>query len=155
MTLNESTIYRGLTRLRKVLYRAQFATDKTTRKIHVTPMLLALREALGYFVMAFEVIDKTERANYMSKCIGAFYVVRSDLDFMMEENLFHFAKYTKRETVEVDGRTVQVPLTTKEAVEEQQFSLRRKVEIYELIADIDRDICKYNNSISRGKTIVG
>ena len=160
MTLQESSIYIGLLKLRKVLYSAQFVMDKTNRVVYGTPMMQSLRAAMGHYVVAFEVQDKMERAKLMSLCIGEFANVRMDLDFMRDENMFHFKK-RRRERFEfkvkdANGRTLpNPPLTAEERLDDQRYECNKWVEIYTIVASIEADIRKYYNSISRGKTIVG
>jgi len=155
MTLFESSIYIGLRRLRKLLYKMQFVMDKTNRIVYGTPMMQSLRSAMGWYVRAFEITNKEKRVEYMSECIGEFYNVRIDLDFIMEENMVHFAKHKQEKGLkDVNGNILPMPpLTQGEMDENDRYETNRKVEIYQVVAQIEADIRKYNNSISRGKTL--
>lgn len=170
MTLFESSIYIGLKRLRKLLYQMQFSMEKTNRKAAHEPMMVSLRAAKGWYVRAFEVKSNEKRIEYMSECIGEFANVRDDIDFLFEENMVHYKKF-KRErpqakhagtgTGEIMEEFAGVklndvpPLSISEENENERYAMNKKVEIYKIVAQIDADIRKYNNSISRGKTLVG
>lgn len=132
-----------------MLYQMQFVMDKTNRIMYGTPMMQSLRASMGWFVRAFEVTDKEKRVEYMSECIGEFANVRMDIDFIYEENMAHYIKFKR------DRNLSSPPLTSGEESENERYAINKKVEVYKIVAQIESDIRKYNNSISRGKTLIG
>ena len=121
-------------RLRTHLYRAQFAMMKTDRIIYGTPLMMYSGKALAAFVLAFKTKNNAEdKLRYCDECIGAFAVLRIDLENCMENNIIH---YPKR-----DGETPEDRVSSE------------KVELFRLVATIDSDMCKWSASLTKGKTI--
>ena len=134
MTLEESSIFINLKRLRTHLYRAQFAMTKANRIIYGTPLMEYSGKALAAFVVAFKTnLDREAKARYCDECIGAFAVLRIDLENCVENNII---QYPKRE-----GETKEDRVNSE------------KVELFRLVATIDSDMCKWSGSLTKGKTI--
>lgn len=161
MTIYESSIFIGMKRLRRLLYRMQFVMSKTDRIVYGTPMLMSLRAARGYYSRAFEAKNLEKRAELMSDCIGEFSNVRDDIDFIFEENMARWRKNERTKTMtmtmteppaELAGTVAAPPLTVQERDENIEYQMKRKIEIYGVVAQIEKDIQKYKISISRGKT---
>lgn len=171
MTIYESSIFIGMKRLRRLLYRMQFVMSKTDRIVYGTPMLMSLRAARGYYSRAFEAKNLEKRAELMSECIGEFSNVRDDIDFIFEENMAKWRKNERTKTMTMiepqaglagtwaiepqakpAGTMAAPPLTVQERDENIEYQMKRKIEIYGVVAQIEKDIQKYKISISRGKT---
>lgn len=121
-------------RLRTELYRAQFAMTKANRIIYGTPLMEYSGKALAAFVLAFKTRSSIEdKLHYIDECIGAFAVLRTDLENCMENNII---QYPKRE-----GETPEDRVSTD------------KVELFNLVAKIDSDMCKWSESLTKGKTV--
>lgn len=150
MTVAESTIYINLVKLRKMLYMYQFLMDKTNRIVYGTPMMQSVRDSLANYVMAFEVDSLEEKQNYMSKCIGEFANVRMDLDFIKDENMFHFKKpKTKGKANENSEEKDESQVKHEKTLEEIRYEENRWIGLYEIIARIDDEIRRYNKSIRK------
>ena len=134
MTLQGSSIFVNMKRLRTHLYRAQFAMTKANRIIYGTPLMEYSGKALAAFVLAFKArIDTTEKLRYRDECIGAFSVLRIDLENCMENNIIQFPKR--------EGETPEDRVSAE------------KIELFRLVATIDNDMCKWSESLTKGKTI--
>lgn len=187
MSLHQSSIYIGLLKLRKLLYISQFAMDKTERIVYGTPMMQSLRRAMGYFVVAFELkgSDLEERTKLMKECIGEFANVRMDLDFMQENNMFHFSKNRKErfkqglpvksdnvnkviadvlpdvlagsiqqsaDTADSQDISTQTSnnhkkMTAAQMNANKRYDCAKWVEIYTVVAEIEKDVRKYYKSL--------
>lgn len=73
-----------LRRLRKLLYQAQFLMNKADRVIYGTSLMQASAETMKNYVLAFTI--KEEKLEYINRAIGWYAVLRTDLDFCVEEN---------------------------------------------------------------------
>ena len=134
MTLEESSIFINLKRLRTHLYRAQFAMTKANRIIYGTPLMEYSGKAIAAFVLAFKTKNDAEtKLRYSDECMAAFTVLRIDLENCMEINV------------------IQYPKRDEETKEDKVNS--EKVELFRLVAKIDSDMCKWSNSLTKGKTI--
>lgn len=138
MTLKESSIYVRLRRLRKLLYQAQFLMNKADRIVYGTPLMQASAETMKNYVLAFTI--KEEKLEYINRAIGWYSVLRTDLDFCVEENLIHYAKRKPK---------------VGEAMTAEDYVSSKKVELFEIVARIDDEMLKYRASLAKGKTIVG
>lgn len=136
MTLAESSIYIDMKRLREMLYQAQFHMTKTDRIIYGTPLMNASGEALGAYVVAFETIETKQ--HYMDLCIGYFARLRADLEFCVQQNIIKFPKRTPKPDEDPNDPYNKVS--------------SRKVELFALIAKIDKEIRSYRAS-TKGKTL--
>ena len=87
MTLTESSIYISLKRLRRLLYSAQFGMTKGNRIVYGSPIMENIGKAISSYVLAFTVMEK--KLEYIEEAIGWFAVVRTDLEFCMDENIIH------------------------------------------------------------------
>lgn len=142
MRLEESSIYINLVRLREKIYGSMFHMMKGDRLVFGRPLLEASGEALGNFILAFMV--KEDKVKYMDKCIGWFTRLRIDLDFCVRENIIKFKKRTHMK--DKDGNVV--PCETPEDKVNSQ-----KIELFVLIGKIDNDMCKWRQSIAKGKAL--
>ena len=134
MTLQASSIFIHLKRLRVLLYRAQFAMTKADRIIYGAPLMKYSAKALAAFVLAFKTRASAEdKLRYCDECVGTFAVLRIDLENCMENNIIH---YPKRE-----GETPEDKVSGQ------------KVELFRLVATIDSDMSKWSASLTKGKTI--
>ncbi len=142
MTLEESSIYVNLKRLREKLYGAQFHMNKTDRIIYGTPLMEAAGKSLACFVLAFTV--KGKRIEYLEECIGHFAVLRTDLEFCVKENIIKWKR--RAEKLDRDGH----PLPWGDQRDEVPT---QKVEMFTLVAKIDGDMCRWRASLAKGKTV--
>lgn len=141
MQLVESSIYIGLKRLRDTLYHAQFLMDKAARVIYGRPIMEASGKTLACFTLAFDV--KSKRLEYLEECMGWYAVLRTDIDFCIDQNIIHYER--KKPQRDKDGK--EIPMADDERVSAQ------KVELYKLIARIDNDISKWRASLVKGKVV--
>ena len=93
-------------------------------------------KALANFTLAFTATEK--RMEYLEECMGCFYVVKTDVDFCIRENIIHFRrKHVTEDKTEAD------------------YVSSKKVELLKLIAQIDNDMCKWRASLAKSKTLCG
>lgn len=140
MTLQESSIFINLKLLRRRLYSAQFAMMKADRIIYGTPLMTSAGKALAAFVLAFTIEGK--RVEYLEERIGHFAVLRTDLEFCVDENIFKFRKRPPKS--DSTGNPIQWETP------EQEVSTQ-KVELFRLVAQIDSDMCKWRRSLAKGQ----
>lgn len=145
MTLTESSIYISLKRLRRLLYSAQFNMTKANRIVYGSPIMENIGKAISSYVLAFTVMEK--KLEYIEEAIGWFAVVRTDLEFCMDENIIHFQKRSVAPQKDEYGN--EIPIDPRDEVSS------RKVEIFELIGKIDGDMCRWRSSLAKGKTVCG
>lgn len=110
---------------------------KADRIIYGTPLMQSSGETMKHFTLAFTI--KESKLSHLDKCIGWFAVLRTDLDFCIEQNIIHFAKRKPKQGEEL----------TPDAYVNSQ-----KIELYEIVGKIDDDMCKWRSSLAKGKTIV-
>lgn len=145
MTLTESSIYISLKRLRRLLYSAQFSMTKGNRIVYGSPIMENIGKAISSFVLAFTVMEK--KLEYIEEAIGWFAVVRTDLEFCMDENIIHFQKRSVAPQKDENGN--EIPIDPRDEVSS------RKVEIFELIGKVDGDMCRWRSNLAKGKTVCG
>lgn len=145
MTLTESSIYISLKRLRRLLYSAQFGMTKVNRIVYGSPIMENIGKAISSYVLAFTVMEK--KLEYIEEAIGWFAVVRTDLEFCMDENIIHFQK--RNVVPQKDENGNEIPIDPRDEVSS------RKVEIFELIGKIDGDMCRWRSNLAKGKTVCG
>lgn len=133
MTLQESSIYIGLIKLRDKLYQAKTLMTKGNRLVFADMMLMTHAQVLKYYTIAF--LDQEERVKYLKKAIGLYTALRVDIDICTERNVIH---YTNKEN---DGKT-------------DNFERLSKNEMYRLVAQIDSDMLKWYKTLTKGKTII-
>lgn len=138
--LNESSIFITLKQLRKTLYTSMFYMDKGNRIVYGTPIMQRLGDVISEFVIAFTVTE--DKWRHLDLAIGYFGVVRCDLEFCMEANMFHFPK---RKAVEKDENG--------NIIDERDTVNARKIEILQYVAKIDNEMCKWRASIAKGKSV--
>lgn len=134
MTLNESSIYVGLTKLRNKLYQVQFLMTKADRIIFGRNFMEYNGECLKLFTLAFLVKEK--RIERLEECIGWFAVLRNDIEFCMKQNII---KYKKRDA--------------DDGADESEFVNTQKIELFKIVAKLDNDMCKWRANLAKGKTI--
>lgn len=142
MTIEESSIFINLKRLRRRLYGAQFNMGKADRIIYGTPLMESCGRSIAAFVLAFTVKEK--RVEYLEECIGHFTVLRTDLEFCTEQNMIKWSH--RAEERDKDGKPI--PWTNPEDKVNSQ-----KIELFRLIGKIDGGMCKWRASLAKGKTV--
>lgn len=142
MTLEESSIFVNLKRLRELLYGAQFHMTKADRIIFGTPLMESVGKSISSFVLAFTVNER--RISYLEESVGHFAVLRTDLDFCIRENIIKW----KRRSEKLDTNGNPIPWEDpRDGVSTQ------KVEMFRLVAKIDSDMCRWRASLAKGKTV--
>ena len=136
MTLQESSIYVGLSKLRDMLYQAQFLMTKADRMIYGDNLMKYNSECLKLFTMAF--LTKEKRIERLEECIGWFAVLRKDIEFCVRQNII---KYKKR--------------MIDDGLPESEYVNTKKIELFKVVAKIDDDMCKWRGSLTKGKTLCG
>ena len=136
MTLQESSIYVGLSKLRDMLYQAQFLMTKADRMIYGDNLIKYNSECLKLFTMAF--LTKEKRIERLEECIGWFAVLRKDIEFCVRQNII---KYKKR--------------MMDDGLPESEYVNTKKIELFKVVAKIDDDMCKWRGSLTKGKTLCG
>lgn len=126
--LDESSIYVSLKSLRSMLYEAQYLMQKTDRVVYGTPLMHACADTIKWYVKAYTARSE-KKVEYLAEAIGAFNILRIDLEFCVDHNMIH---YKKKEN---DVNT-------------------QKVELFKIVARVDNELCKWEASLARGKTIV-
>ena len=116
--------------------------DKAARTVYGRSIMEASGRTLACFTLAFDV--KHKRLEYLEECMGWYAVLRTDIDFCVEQNIIHYAR--KKPMRDKDGN--EIPMTDEERVNSQ------KIELYKLIAQIDNDISKWRASLTKGKVVV-
>lgn len=129
MKIGKSSIYINLKKLRKLLYQAQFLMNKADRVIYGTPLMQNCGDVLKYFLLAYTIESKREE--YLEISMGFFYVLKTDLEFCNEENLIHFKR-----------RKPKIPNPSPE-----DYVSSKKIELFEIIAKIDTDMCRFRQSL--------
>ena len=124
--LDESSIYVSLKSLRTMLYRAQYLMQKTDRVVYGTPLMHACADTIKWYVKAYT--NRENKAEYLAETISAFTILRIDLEFCMENNMIHYRK------------------------KDDEVS-SQKVELFKIVARIDNELCKWEASLAKGKTI--
>ena len=143
MTLTESSIYISIKRLRTLLFQAQFDMPKGYRIVYGTPIMQNIGLALSSYVLAFTVTE--QKVQYLESAIGYFSIVRTDLEFCVENNIIHFCK--RKVEPKKDKQGNELPIDARDEVN------TTKIEIFKLIAKIDNDMCRWRASLAKGKTI--
>ena len=133
MQITESSIFVGLKRLRNLMYQCQFLMQKADRIIYGTPLMAASGKAIAAFVLAFTVSSK--RLEYLEEAMGHFYVLKTDIEFCVMQNIIHFKKR------DGDGG--------------EKYESSKKIELLKLVAQIDNDMCKWRASLAKSKTVCG
>lgn len=136
MTLQESSIYVGLSKMRDILYQAQFLMTKADRMIYGDNLMKYNSECLKLFTMAF--LTKEKRIERLEECIGWFAVLRKDIEFCVRQNII---KYKKR--------------MMDDGLPESEYVNTKKIELFKVVAKIDDDMCKWRGSLTKGKTLCG
>ena len=113
--------------------------DKSARIIYGTPLMEACGEVLTDFILSFEV--KEDKEYYIRNMYGNWMVLKTDLEFCMEQNLVHYKKRKPKTKEEAETWTAEDSVSTA------------KVELFKLIAKIDEDMGKWMGS-RKGKTII-
>lgn len=137
VTSEGSSIYIGLKRLRDKLYEAQFLMTKSARVIYGTPLMEASGKCLACFTIAYTVRDAESKSRHLDELIGWYAVLRTDIDFCIQQNIIHFKK--------------RKPKKGEDTEDETNYVSTKKVQMYELIADIDDRICRWRASLTKGQ----
>ena len=138
--LNESSIYISLKRLREQLYDIQFMMSKTDRIVYGTPLIGLCRDAMAKFIVAFTVGSQEKKVEYLLESIGYFGVLRCDLEACVRKNIIHFParKLTDEERKNATGA---------------DLVSSKKLDLFETVAKIDTEMCRWQASLAKGKTI--
>lgn len=95
--------------------------------------MAASGKAIAAFVLAFTVSSK--RLEYLEEAMGHFYVLKTDIEFCVMQNIIHFKKR------DGDGG--------------EKYESSKKIELLKLVAQIDNDMCKWRASLAKSKTVCG
>lgn len=138
MTIEESSIFIGLKRLRNELFEAHKNMEKWRQRSLGMWLLEGSARTIRYFVLAFE--NPENKYENLSLAIAEFAVLRADLEYAVRSNVFHFKKRKAK--------------AGEENVAENAVSTYM-VAIFDLVATIDNDMLKWKASILKGKTVCG
>lgn len=141
MNPRSSNIFIGLQRLRRMLFAAQFTMDKGARIVYGSRVMDESAQTIRWFMIAYERRDAALKMQALEECIAWFAVLRQDIDWCVEQNLFHFAKRKSKDPKQ--------PLSTEEA------ESTAKIELLKEVARIDDAMGKWWASMNNGKTIIG
>lgn len=136
MTIEQASIFIGLKQLREQLFFVQPLMSNKEQIRFGTPILEECRQALAYFSMAFN--SPEHRVDYMDLCIGAFTVLRADIEMCHKHHIIHYPS-------KKDDKNEKLP--GPDAISTQQ------IELTALLGRIDNDMLKYRQSLSKGKSI--
>lgn len=140
MTIEESSIFINLKRLRRLLYIVQFSMTKADRIIYGTPLMKNCGMAIADFTLAFTVKEK--RVDYLEECMGYFYVLKTDLEFCADENILKLPK--RKRKMDSNGNLAKL-----ETDDDQVNTM--KIEVFGIVAKIDSDMCRWRASLSTGQ----
>lgn len=138
MRLNESSIYVNLKRLRELLYDIQFLMSKTDRIVYGTPLIGLCRDAMAKFIVAFTVGSQEKKVEYLLESIGYFGVLRCDLEACVRKNIIHFPEKKHKEEKDASDANKVSPM---------------KIDLFEIVAKIDTEMCRWQASLTKGKTV--
>ena len=141
MKLNESSIYISYKELRKQLYDVQFLMTKADRMIYGTPLIEECRDAMQKFIMAYSAGSNEKKVELLLESIGYFGVLRCDLECIIMKNIIHFPKK-------------KLDKEEKENAAPADMVSGKKIALFEVVARIDSEMCRWQASLSKGKTIV-
>ena len=140
MRLNESSIYISLKRLREELYDIQFLMSKTDRIVYGTPLIGLCRDTMAKFIVAFTVGSPEKKVEYLLEAIGYFGVLRCDLEACVRKNIIHFPERKPKENEQKDAAGA-APVSPM------------KIDLFEIVAKIDTEMCRWQASLAKGKTV--
>ena len=135
MTLEESSIFINVKKLRRLLWWATFNMMPCAKATMGRRMLSVCGEVLGNYTLAY--LLREGKLEYLTQAVAHFAELRIDIEQALEDNIFHFPK---RKTKNKNG-------TPEDEVSS------RKIEILSLVAKIDGEMCGWLRSLSQG-TIV-
>lgn len=141
MRLNESSIYISLKRLREQLYDIQFLMSKTDRIVYGTPLIGLCRDAMARFIVAFTVGNQEKKVEYLLESIGYFGVLRCDLEACVRKNIIHFPVRKPKDSEQKDASGAVTVSSMK-------------IDLFETVAKIDTEMCRWQASLAKGKTII-
>lgn len=131
MTLTESSIYIGLKKLGDKLYSIKYLMDKSDRILMAETIFDIHAQVMIHYSNAF--LDPISRKDELKKAIGYFAVLRDRIDFCVRHKIIHFTN-------------------TRGAYDD--WTKLTKVELYEIIAQIDNDMLKWYGSLNKSQTII-
>lgn len=140
MKLNESSIYVSLKSLRSQLFDIQFMMSKADRIVYGTPLIEECRDTMQKFIMAYTAGSVEKKTEILLESIGCFGVLRCDLECVIAKNIIHFPK-KKLEEGEM-----------KEIMPSDRVN-SKKIALFETVAKIDSEMCRWQSSLSKGRTI--
>ena len=113
---------------------------KANRVIYGTPLMESCGKPISSFVLAFTVPEK--RVTYLEECIGHFAVLRTDLEFCVDEGIIQFKK--RHNGVDKNGKPIEY--------EEKEDKISSEaIEIFNLVGRIDGDMCKWKASLAKAR----
>ncbi len=143
MTLEESSIFVNLKKLRRMLFEAQFNMTKADRIIYGTPLMRNCGKAVAAFILAYTIKDR--HIAYLEECMGYFYTLKIDLEFCVEEHILKYPK--KHRAIAANGEIIPVK-------GDADIVSSRLIELFRLVGEIDRDICRWRASLAKGQDCV-
>ena len=156
MRLEESSIYIGLKKLRRWTFRVQKWMTKADRIIYGVSLREESGQALSNYVMAFLSTNPQKKVEYLEESMKRFTCLRLDFETCIEENIIHFRKRKLDEGIpQATDQTPQngdAPVPTAERDPRDEVSTKA-VELFALVARVDKDMCKWWASVSKGKTL--
>lgn len=123
--INETSIYKNLSKLRHILFYCINTMDKRHRITYGDALQRNIAEAIKEFALAY--MFKEEKKAHLDKFFGWFLLVEEDIRFCLKQNIFHLPKQKEEES----GYYVH-PAAIK---------------ICTLIENIDNETCKYRGSL--------
>lgn len=132
LTIETSTIYKGLAALRRLLYTAQFTMTAADRKLYGNAIMEEANNAMRYFVIAYERHEDKEMN--LDECMAWFTLLSLDVWFCADANVFKFQK--RRDDAGPLGHPDSVNTT--------------KADIFLRIAETELAMRKWRNRLARG-----
>ena len=128
MTLEGSSIFVNVKKLRRLLWWATFNMMPCAKATMGRRMLSVCGEVLGNYTLAY--LLREGKLEYLTQAVAHFAELRIDIEQALEDNIFHFPK-----------RKAKSP--------EDEIS-SRKIELIALVAKIDNEMCGWLRSLSQG-----
>ena len=151
MRLEESSIYIGLKNLRRWTFRVQKWMTKADRIIYGVSLREESGQALSNYVMAFLSTNPQKKVEYLEESMKRFTCLRLDFETCIEENIIHFRKRKLDEGIpqatDPEGKASEAERDPRDEVS------TKAVELFALVARVDKDMCKWWASVSKGKTL--
>lgn len=134
--MKDASLIHDLMHLRRLIYQCQFLMSKADRIIYGTPLVQEVMNTTMWFSRSYETKIPEDKVNSAEEASMWFTIFRMDIRAAVEENLI---KFPKRKTKSDDP------------VEEVNS---KKIEIVELVAKIDNELCRWRKSLYKGQDCV-